>query len=151
MNVDEALRDVADALAAADGARGRDAGLRAARQMLAGRCIALLGIEPPGQPSLAGAVRVAADAPAAPARRACAVLMVHALAVPRLVPAGSAGDVLALVEGALRDVLLRCGYPFGGPAEDRRRVLERLHGTIGELMQPMEPTFPNWIQGLHAG
>jgi hypothetical protein len=30
-------------------------------------------------------------------------------------------------------------------------VLERLHATIGELMEPLEPTFPSWIQGLHAG
>ena len=151
MNVDEALRDVADALATADGARGRDAGLRAARQVLVGRCLALLGIEPPGQPSLADVVRLAADAPAGSARRACAVLLVHALAVPRLVPVGSAEVVCALAEGALRDVLLRCGYPFGGSIEEKLRALERLHATIGELMQPLEPTFPNWIRGLHAG
>jgi hypothetical protein len=30
------------------------------------------------------------------------------------------------------------------------RVLERLHTSIGELIQPLEPTFPNW-QGLYAG
>jgi hypothetical protein len=29
-------------------------------------------------------------------------------------------------------------------------VLQRLHATIGELMHPLEPTFPNW-QGLYAG
>jgi hypothetical protein len=151
MNVDVALREVADALAAGEGVRGRDAGLRAARQVLVGRCIAGLGIEPPGQPSLADVVRLAADAPAGPARRVCAVLVVHALAVPRLVPAGAAAVVCALMENAMRDVLLRCGYPFGGSIEEKLRVLERLHATIGELMQPMEPTFPNWIQGLHAG
>ena len=151
MNVVEALREVADAMAAAGGVRGRDIGLRAARQVLVGHCIAGLGIEPPGQPSLADVVRLAADAPAGPARRDCAVLLVHALAVPRLVPAGSAQVVCALMEGALRDVLLRCGYPFGGLIEEKLRVLERLHATIGELMQPMEPTFPNWIPGLHAG
>src|SRR6476661_7414852 len=84
-----------------------------------GRCwpgVALRGwgIEPPGRPSLTDAVRLAADASAGPARRDCAVLLVHALAVPRLVPADSAEVVCALMEGALRDVLLRCGYPFGG-------------------------------------
>jgi hypothetical protein len=66
-------------------------------------------------------------------------------------PARSAGVVCALAEGALRDVLLRCGYPFGGSIEEKLRVLERLRATIGELMQPLEPTFPNWIRGLHAG
>ena len=151
MNVDEALRDVDSALAAADGARGRDAGLRAARQVVAGRCLAVLGIEQPGPASFAAVVGLASDAPAGSPRRVCAVLLVHALAVPGLVPAASAESVCALVEAALRDVLLRCGYPFGGSIEEKLRVLERLHTTIGELMQPMEPTFPNWIQGLHAG
>jgi hypothetical protein len=75
---------------------------------------------------------------------------VHALAVRGLVPASSGGDVCALVEGALRDVLLRCDYPFGGSIDEKMRVLERLHTSIGELMQPLEPTFPNW-QGLYAG
>jgi hypothetical protein len=66
------------------------------------------------------------------------------------VPPGSAANVCALVEGALHDVLLRCGYPFGGSIERKMQVLERLHATISELMQPLEPTFPNW-QGLYAG
>ncbi len=90
------------------------------------------------------------DVPARQARRVCAVFLVHALAVRGLVPASSGGDVCALVEGALRDVLLRCGYPFGGSIDEKMRVLERLHTSIGELMQPLEPTFPNW-QGLYAG
>jgi hypothetical protein len=58
--------------------------------------------------------------------------------------------VCALAESGLRDVLLRCGYPFGGSLEDKMRVLERLHASIAELAQPLEPTFPNW-QGLYAG
>ena len=45
---------------------------------------------------------------------------------------------------------VRCGYPFGGSIDEMMRVLERLHASIGELMQPLEPTFPNW-QGLYAG
>ena len=79
------------------------------------------------------------------------MLVVHALAVPGLVPAVAANDVCTLVERALRDVLLRCGYPFGGSVEEKLRVLERLHVRIDDLMQPLEPTFPSWIQGLHAG
>ena len=101
------------------------------------------------QPSIAEVVRLAAGAPP-PARRACAVLVVHALAVPGVVPPASGADACRLVENALRGVLLRCGYPFGGPVEERMRVLQRLHINLRELMQPLEPTFPNW-QGLYAG
>jgi len=67
-----------------------------------------------------------------------------------VVPPASVTDACALVEGALRDVLLRCNYPFGEAPEARLAVLERLHRSLGELMQPLEPTFPNW-QGLYAG
>jgi hypothetical protein len=75
---------------------------------------------------------------------------VHALAIRGLVPAASAAHVCALVERALRGALLRYGYVFGGALEDRMRALERLHARIDELMQPLEPTFPNW-PGLYAG
>jgi hypothetical protein len=150
-NLEQALRDLADAMAAAGGPRGRDPRVQAIRQALIRGCVAALGIEPPGPPSIAALIRLAADAPDRTARRACAVLVVHALAVPGVVSVASAGDVCALAEGALRDVLPRCGYPFGGSIEEKLRVLDRLHATIGELMQPLQPTFPNWIQGLHAG
>jgi hypothetical protein len=150
MNLEVALRELAAALEAADEARGRDARLRAARQVIVGQCAAALGMEPTGQPSVASVIRLATEAPARPARRSCAVLLLHALAVPGLLPAASARDVCVLAEGALRDVLLRCGYPFSGSIDEKMRVLERLHATIGELMQPLEPTFPNW-QGLYAG
>jgi len=149
VDVEAARHDLATALAAAEGARGRDAGLRAARQVVIERCADALGPGASASLSLAGAVRLAADAPQ-PARRDCAVLMVHALSVPGLVPAAAAGDGCRLVEQGLRGALLRCGYPFSGSIEERQRVLERLHATIGELLQPLEPTFPNW-PGLHAG
>lgn len=149
-DLEAALRDLATALAAPDRERSRDARMRAGRLVLVRHCVALLGIEPPGQLSVAAIIKLAAESPARPARRSCAVLMVHALAMPGLVPPGSAANVCALVEGALHDVLLRCGYPFGGSIEQKMHVLERLHATIGELMQPLEPTFPNW-QGLYAG
>jgi hypothetical protein len=149
-NLAAALRDLATALATPGRERSRDARMRAARQVLVRHCVALLGIEPRDQLSVAEIVRLANEAPARPARRSCAVLMVHALAMPGLVPPGSFGTICALVEGALHHVLLRCGYPFGGPIEQKMHVLERLHATIGELMLPLEPTFPNW-QGLYAG
>jgi hypothetical protein len=150
MNLEAGLRDLAEALAAGERARTRDGRLRAARQVVVDRCLAALAIGPMGQPSVASVIRLAADVPARQARRACSVFLVHALAVRGLVPAALGGDVCALVEGALSDVLLRCGYPFGGSIEEKMRVLERLHASIGELMQPLEPTFPNW-QGLYAG
>jgi hypothetical protein len=150
VNLEAALRELAAALAAGEGARTRDHRFRLARQVVAARCLEALGIEPAGPPSIASVIRLAVDVPARQARRACSVFLVHALAVRGLVPASSGGDVCALVEGALRDVLLRCGYPFVGSIDEKMRVLERLHASIGELMQPLEPTFPNW-QGLYAG
>jgi hypothetical protein len=150
MNPEAALRELAAVLEAGDRGRGRDARLRMARQMVVDRSLVALGIEPAGSVSLASAIRLAAEATAKPARRDCAVLLVHALAVPGLVPAGCADDVRTLVEGALRNVLLRCGYPFGGSIEGKMRVLQRLHASLAELMQPLQPTFPNW-QGLYAG
>lgn len=146
-NLEQAARELAEAVAAGNAARSRDARLRPARQVLISRCSDALGTEVASVPS---AIKRAVEAPSRTARRTCAVLLVHALAVPGLVPMASAADVCALAEGALRDVLLRCGYPFGGSTGDKLRVLERLHASINELMQPLEPTFPNW-QGLYAG
>jgi hypothetical protein len=135
MNLEAALRDLAAASAAGEGARTRDHRLRLARQVVADRCLEALGIEPAGQPSIASVIRLAVEVPACMLWR-CG--------------AWSGGDACALVEGALRDVLLRCGYPFSGSIDEKMRVLERLHTSIAELMQPLEPTFPNW-QGLYAG
>ncbi len=149
MNIDEARRDLAAAIAAADPARGRDRALRAARQVVVDRCAEALGLTQPAWLSLDTVIRLAAEA-SQPARRDCALLMVHALAIRGLVPAASAANVCALVERALRGALLRYGYVFGGALEDRMRALERLHARIDELMQPLEPTFPNW-PGLYAG
>jgi hypothetical protein len=150
MDLDTALRDLAEAVTAADGRRGRDARMRAIRQVVVSRFVALLGRDVPGQPSLGDVIRMATEAPMRPCRRACAVLLLHALAVPGVIPSVLAGEVSALAESALRDVLLRCGYPFGAPVGEKMHVLERLHSRLNELMQPLEPTFPNW-QGLYAG
>jgi hypothetical protein len=149
MTLEEVLRDLTDALEG-DRPRSREVRLQGARQVLARHCIAVLGIAPGSQLSIAAAIRLASEASDRPARRACAVLLVHALAVPGLVPADIGRDVCTLIESSLRDALLRASYPFGASVEDKRRVLQRLHASIGELMQPLEPTFPNW-QGLYAG
>jgi hypothetical protein len=150
MKAEEALRDLADALAAIDQSGSRDARLRAARQQVVARCVAVLGVERAGQPSIAAVIHDALAKRDRVARRISAVLVVQALAVPGLVPAASAGDVCALAEDVLRDVLLRCAYPFGAATPEKMAVLQGLHRNIGELLQPLEPTFPNW-QGLYAG
>jgi hypothetical protein len=146
---EQVLRDLADALASGEGAQNRNARMRAARQVVVRHCLAVLGSDRP-ETSVGATIKLAIEAPEQSARRTCAVLLVHALAVRDLVPASSMTDVCALVESALHGVLLRCGYPFGGSTEERMRVLERLHRNIDDLMEPLQPTFPNW-QGLYAG
>ena len=150
MDLEAALRELADALASGERARGRDAQLRQARRVVVDRCVAELGLKPVAPVAIAEAIRLAIQSPSRPAKRACAALVVHALAVRGLVPPALAADVCTLVERALRDVLLRCGYSFTAPLDEKLRVLERLHLRLNDLMQPLEPTFPNW-QGLYAG
>jgi hypothetical protein len=147
MNLEQALRDLSEALAVADGARDR---LRAARRVSVNACLAALGIEPTPQPSLPQVIHLALSSPDRAARAECAVFLMHALAVPNLVPVAAYVDLCALTEGALRGPLLRGHYPFGTTVEDRTHALTRLSARIGELMEPMEPTFPNW-PGLYAG
>lgn len=146
MDIEQARRELADALAAEG---GREVRLRTARQVLIRTCTAVLGVPPGAIASLAD-VRRAATAVPRPAKRACAVLIVHALAVPGLVPVAAQAELRALIEDALRGALLRCSYPFDGTADAQMQVLQRLHVSIDELLQPLEPTFPNW-QGLYAG
>jgi hypothetical protein len=146
MDLEQALHD----LAQAQGTRQREARLHAAQRALVDRCLATLGPEPQTALSIGAVIQLAAQAPDRPRQRACAVLIVHALAVRGLVPKQASAEVCQLIEAALPNVLLRCGYPFGGSVADKLTVLERLHRNIGELMQPLEPTFPNW-QGLYAG
>jgi hypothetical protein len=149
LTLERALLDLTDALAEREGSRNRDARMRAARQIVVRWCLATLWVELP-EHSAAATIRLALDASDPAARRACAVLFVHALAVHGLIPKASTDDVCRLMESALRTPLLRCGYPFTGSTEEKMRVLERLHRTIGELTEPLQPTFPNW-QGLYAG
>jgi len=150
MNIEEALRDLDAALAGGKGVHRRDARLQVAREVLARHCLAALAVEQSATLSIAEVFRLVVETSDKSARRVCAVFILHALPVRGLLPTSSAEDVCVLMEVALRDVLLRCFYPFGGSVAERMAVLERLHRTIGELMQPWEPTFPNW-QGLYAG
>jgi hypothetical protein len=148
MNLQAALHDLSDTMTGAD--QVSKARLRFARQILIDRGLEALKIESPSNPTLEAVIGAAAIAPQTPARRTFAVLIVHALAVRGLVPTGATSDVCTLIESALLHVLLRSGYPFGGTIYEKRQVLDRLHTKIDELLEPLQPTFPNW-QGLYAG
>jgi hypothetical protein len=147
MNLEHALSDLSNALGADTNARDR---LRIGRQVLTETCLKALGVESPAQLSWPGLMRLVVASPDRPAQRDCAVLLLHALAIPNLLPPAADCEVCALVETALRTALLRCGYPFGASLEEKIRVLRNLPARIGELMEPLQPTFPNW-QGLYAG
>ena len=121
-----------------------------ARQVIVDHCLLVLGEDATRNASIAEALRLAAAAADPAAKRDCALLVIHALGVPGLIPPAANAEVCALAESGLNSVLLRCDYPFAGSFAEKTAVLERLHRTIGELMQPLEPTFPNW-QGLYAG
>jgi hypothetical protein len=101
-------------------------------------------------PSLDAILRIAAEAPPTEARRAFAVLLVHAIAVPGLLPAR--GETARLIQSCLEHALLnplrRAGYPFDGPRYDKRQALEALHATIDEHLHPLEPSIPRWIHGI---
>ena len=146
MGLEQALRDLAEA----EGRHQREPRLRAAQRALLDRCLAILQLEPQAASSVGSMLRLAADAPNRAAQRECAVLIVRALAMRGLVPRAASADVCKLMEAALPNALLRCGYPFAGSTAEKLALLERLHINISELMQPLEPTFPNW-QGLYAG
>jgi hypothetical protein len=121
--------------------------VRVARKLLVDRGVEALGIAPVFV--LDDVVTVAIDAPATEARRAFAVLLVHALSVPGLLPSrGRAADNLrSFLERALLNPLRRAEYPFGGSTYDKQLALTRLHLTIDEHLRPLEPTFPRRIQG----
>ena len=150
MDLQKALHDLTEALNRTDRVPGQEARLRGARRVLIMQGIEALEITPSSYPTFAAVIAAAACAPQTPARRRFAALMIHAFTMRGLVPTASASDVCVFIENALRDVLLRAGYPFGGSTYDKCQALERLHATIGELLEPLQPTFPNW-QGLYSG
>jgi hypothetical protein len=155
MNIERALQDLRQAFdgQAEPNAAGR---LRAGRQVLVVRGCEACGIVHSASLSLHDLVTIAVSARRTAARRAFAVLLVHALAVEGLVASKTHRGQLdrslcAFIESALPAVLQRYGYHFGSETYEWRRSLDRLHTMIDELLQPLEPTFPPGVQGLHAG
>jgi hypothetical protein len=59
--------------------------------------------------------------------------------------------LLSCVDSTPRAYRLKAGNAARKVSTDAGTSPERLHTTIGELMEPLEPTFPGWIRGLHAG
>jgi hypothetical protein len=155
MNLDDALHDLTRALDE-QGEPNAERRIRAARQLLVARGVEVLGIDHSTNVSLSDVIRMAVEAPQTPARRAYAVLLVHALGVDGLVVVKSSRgqfdrDICSFLETALPTVLQRSGYNFSDETYEKRRLLERLHAAIDELMKPLEPTFPPNVRGLYAG
>jgi hypothetical protein len=153
MDLAQARQDLARAVAAASAASHTADRFRAARQWLVRTGAEALQIDPATVSGLADIVGRAAGAAPGPARRAFAVLLVDALAVPGLLSARSSQarldrDICALLESALPDVLQRSGYPFAGDLDAKRRSLARLAASIDDYLRPLEPTFPAWLSGL---
>jgi hypothetical protein len=152
MTLEQARRDFAALLAARDvpdwmKAAGRFLGVRGAEA---------LRIDPAAAPALPELIRRATSAPASPAQRNFAVLVLDALAVPGLLLAGSSPtrlerDVCALLEQALPHALARSGYPFGGDLDARRRHLTALAPAIDDYLRPLEPSIPTWLSGRMEG
>ena len=142
LNLNASLHELKQAL-------DQDAGFRAARRVI--RDHGMRALQLPGFPDLATVLASAAAAHQTPRRQSFAVLIVHALGVNGLLPARSAADICGLIETALPKALIRAGYPFSGSASEKLQSLARLHLTIDRLMEPLQPTFPSDLKGLHAG
>lgn len=158
MDLTQARQEFARSLEAAPDAADP---LGAARRLLLARGAAALELDPTTVPGLADIVDQMARAPASPARRVFAVLLMDALAVPHLLSARSSHAlparssqarldraIHALLESALPDVLRRGGYPFSGDLDAKRRSLTKLSASIDDYLRPPEPTFPAWLSGL---
>lgn len=153
MDLAQARQDLARAVAAAAAAPHAAERFRAARQWLVRTGAEALRIDPATASGLADIVGHAAGAAPGPERRAFAVLLVDALAVPGLLSVRSSHarldrDICTLLESALPDVLRRSGYPFAGDVDAKRRSLARLAASIDDYLRPLEPTFPAWLSGL---
>ena len=122
---------------------------RAARAVLAARGGEIAGVATDGL-SLDTVVRLAAAAPRSDPRRMFAVLLVHAIGVPGLLPlrGESGAQIQQFLESALLNPLRRAGYPFGGSAYDKRQALEALHTTIDAHLNEPEPSIPHWIHRI---
>jgi hypothetical protein len=155
MDHEAARADLTRALnAAPSGALRARAGL----QVLIARGAEAVGIDAHGttaEPALPldAIVSAATAAPRSDARRAFAVLLVHALGIPGLLP--PRGETARVVQVFLESVLLnpprRAGYPFDGSPYDKRQALLALHATIDDHLRPLESTMPSWLHGLGTG
>ena len=148
LNLDASLKELRRALDQVQGASSSDPALRAARRVILD--YGMRALQMPG-PDLAAVLSSAASAHQTPQRQSFAVLIVHALGVNGLLPPRSAADVCKLIETSLPRVLIRAGYPFSGSQSEKLQSLARLHLNIDRLMEPLEPTFPSDLKGLHAG
>ena len=144
----EALR--AQLNGAAEAATSGDQRIRAARELLINRGLALLQIAPRQGIALDEIVRTAIGAPQTEARREFAVLLVYALGIEGLLPTRGEAErnIWSFLEQALLNPLRRAGYPFDGSPYDKRQVLAGLHSTIDEYLRPPEPSIPLWLHGL---
>ncbi len=147
MDID-AARDAL--LAALTSAASGAPNFRDARVILIERGIDALRIPPHPGLTLDAVIKAADQAPATEARRAFAVLLVHAIGVAGLLPARgpTAAAVQSFLERALLNPLRRAGYPFEGSPYEKRQALMRLHLTIDEHLQPLQPSIPRWIHGI---
>jgi hypothetical protein len=147
MDIEAARAELTGAL---DGTAHGELRFRAAREVLINRGIEALEILPRPGISLDEIVRVGAGVPPTDARRAFAVLLVHAIGIEGLLPTRgeTEGHIRSFLERALLNPLRRAGYPFDGAPYDKRRALAGLHATIDEHLRPLEPTIPRWIHGV---
>jgi hypothetical protein len=154
MDIETARTELIQALASAAPTGSR---FRAARDVLIARGSQVPGIarhprlaldEP--RLDLEEIVRLASATPPSEPRRVFAVLLVHALGIPGLLPSRGrfAADAQSFLEHALLNPLRRAGYPFAGSVYDKRQFLEDLHATIDEHLRPLEPSILRWIHGL---
>ena len=82
MDIKAACEQLAHVLTA--GEASRDARFRAARQLVVDQCLMALGRELRSGVTVAAAIRMVAETNDRSAQRDCAVLIIHALAVPGL-------------------------------------------------------------------
>ena len=113
MAPEDRVKQFAEALSTASSVRGRDAALRAARQVIIAQCLVAIGRDTHPGGAIAAVIREAAQTGDRQSRRVCALLIVHALGVPGLIPPSASADVCALAESGIRSVLHRCGTRGG--------------------------------------
>lgn len=149
LNLDASLSELHRALDQIRSASSADPAFRAARRIILE--YGMRALQMPGFADLAAVLTAAASAHQTPQRQSFAVLIVHALGVKGLIPARSAAEVCRLIETSLPKALIRAGYAFSGSQSEKLQSLARLHLTIDRLMEPLQPTFPGHLKGLHAG